>query len=194
MPVTNMHTTADRPRAAIVILARNSDADELAETLRVFEQRFNHRFHYPYIMLNDRPFDADFIDKIEHVVMAGYGAHAERRNSERTAESSSETTGRTDDSSNDSTSKSFTPSTNIPPPRILYGKVPAEQWTYPEWINQTRAAESRNLMKDIAYGTSESYRFMCRYQSGYSRAWSRMKAVALLCNTAIHVAPHPSSL
>lgn len=40
-----------RERAAVVILLRHSDLTELVPTLRNFEQRFNSRFRYPYVML-----------------------------------------------------------------------------------------------------------------------------------------------
>jgi alpha 1,2-mannosyltransferase len=42
-------------------------------------------------------------------------------------------------------------------------------WGYPSWINQTYAKETRDVLeeKNVDYGGSESYRFMCRYFSGY---------------------------
>eukprot|EP00887_Chlorella_sp_A99_P002719 scaffold6.g2719.t1 len=50
----------------------------------------------------------------------------------------------------------------------FFGTVPPEQWSYPPFINQTRAAEARAALKDrVPYGGSESYRFMCRYFSGF---------------------------
>lgn len=47
-------------------------------------------------------------------------------------------------------------------------QVPTELWLYPEWIDQERAAETRKKMqeKGIKYGGSESYRHMCRFNSG----------------------------
>lgn len=47
-------------------------------------------------------------------------------------------------------------------------KVPNELWTYPTDIDQERAAEARKdyTKKKIMYGDSESYRFMCRFNSG----------------------------
>ncbi|KAI1912790.1 alpha 1,2-mannosyltransferase 2.4.1 [Ophidiomyces ophidiicola] len=50
-----------------------------------------------------------------------------------------------------------------------YGKIPTEHWSYPEWIDQTKAAEARRIMeeKKIIYGGSSSYRHMCRYESGF---------------------------
>ncbi|KAJ1910098.1 alpha 1,2-mannosyltransferase 2.4.1 [Tieghemiomyces parasiticus] len=48
-----------------------------------------------------------------------------------------------------------------------YGLIPKEHWGYPPWISQQKAAETREKMKDIIYGSSESYRHMCRYESGF---------------------------
>lgn len=51
----------------------------------------------------------------------------------------------------------------------FYGLIPTEHWSYPEWIDQDKAAETRKDMHDrkIIYGDSESYRHMCRYESGF---------------------------
>lgn len=53
--------------------------------------------------------------------------------------------------------------------RVFYGQVPAAHWGYPEWINQTRAAEARQeaRQKAVMYAASESYRHMCRFFSGF---------------------------
>ncbi|KAL2861260.1 glycosyltransferase family 15 protein [Aspergillus lucknowensis] len=50
-----------------------------------------------------------------------------------------------------------------------FGEIPPEHWSYPDWIDQERAKEVREEMRDqkIIYGHSESYRHMCRYESGF---------------------------
>ncbi|KAJ2407082.1 hypothetical protein GGI10_005062, partial [Coemansia sp. RSA 2530] len=50
-----------------------------------------------------------------------------------------------------------------------FGLIPHEHWSYPEYINQTKAAEVREDMKmrKVIYGDNESYRHMCRYESGF---------------------------
>lgn len=51
---------------------------------------------------------------------------------------------------------------------VKFGILPKEHWSYPEWINQTKAAEIRaDAATKYIYGGSESYRHMCRYQSGF---------------------------
>lgn len=48
-----------------------------------------------------------------------------------------------------------------------YGLIPKEHWSYPDFIDQGRAAQAREDLKEIWYGGSESYRHMCRYESGF---------------------------
>ena len=55
--------------------------------------------------------------------------------------------------------------------RARYGKVAKEHWSFPEFINQDQAKATRERMAgdewNMPYGESESYRHMCRYQSGF---------------------------
>ncbi|KAL4808694.1 nucleotide-diphospho-sugar transferase [Aspergillus unguis] len=50
-----------------------------------------------------------------------------------------------------------------------FGEIPPEHWSYPDWIDQDKARQVREDMRDqkIIYGHSESYRHMCRYESGF---------------------------
>lgn len=48
-----------------------------------------------------------------------------------------------------------------------FGVIPNDHWSYPSWISTEKAAQTRNDMKNIIYGSSESYRHMCRYESGF---------------------------
>ena len=50
----------DRPSATFVILARNSDLDSTIQSVRNVEDRFNRKFGYPWVFLNDEPFTDDF--------------------------------------------------------------------------------------------------------------------------------------
>ncbi|EPE07004.1 alpha- mannosyltransferase ktr1 [Ophiostoma piceae UAMH 11346] len=54
--------TAPGPRmnATFVTLARNSDVWEVARSIRQVEDRFNKRYHYDWVFLNDKPFDDEF--------------------------------------------------------------------------------------------------------------------------------------
>ncbi|KAF9573847.1 alpha 1,2-mannosyltransferase 2.4.1 [Mortierella alpina] len=56
--------------------------------------------------------------------------------------------------------------TNAP---VKFGQIPKEHWSYPPHINQTHAALCRKdmAMRQVPYGESESYRHMCRFESGF---------------------------
>lgn len=51
--------------------------------------------------------------------------------------------------------------------RARYGLIPKKHWTYPEYVDQDKAREIRESRKwaQITYGSSESYRHMCRFNS-----------------------------
>ncbi|KKA28891.1 hypothetical protein TD95_004154 [Thielaviopsis punctulata] len=54
--------TAPGPRmnATFVTLARNQDVWDIAKSIRQIEDRFNRRYNYDWVFLNDKPFDATF--------------------------------------------------------------------------------------------------------------------------------------
>lgn len=140
----------DKQNAAIVILCRNEDLEDLSKTLSNFEKRFNSQFKYPYILVNDKPFTAKFEKAIRRLIAKGSGA------------------------------------------QVKFGLVPREHWSYPAWIDQAKAADARKAMSNVMYGGSESYRFMCRYYSGfffdhpllrdYKYYWRIEPGVSYLCN------------
>ena len=67
----------------------------------------------------------------------------------------------------DDTFKAIT--TSLVSGKTRYGKIPKEHWSFPDWIDQEKAASVREEMKakKIIYGDSVSYRHMCRYESGF---------------------------
>lgn len=50
-----------RENAALVMLAQNSEIDAARRTVQSVEDRFNRWFHYPYVFLNDQPWDPEFV-------------------------------------------------------------------------------------------------------------------------------------
>ena len=122
-PVKIPTTAGSKVNATFVTLARNSDTWELAKSIRHVEDRFNHKFNYDWVFLNDEPFDEKF--------------------------------------------KKVT--TNLVSGKTKYGLIPKEHWSFPEWIDEAKAARTREEMKqkNIIYGGSKSYRHMCRYESGF---------------------------
>ncbi|PSS05310.1 alpha-1,2 mannosyltransferase KTR1 [Coniella lustricola] len=58
----DLTSTAPGPRmnATFVTLARNSDVWDIARSIRQVEDRFNRRYNYDWVFLNDKPFDSTF--------------------------------------------------------------------------------------------------------------------------------------
>ncbi|KAJ2665686.1 hypothetical protein IWW48_000137 [Coemansia sp. RSA 1200] len=54
-------------RAAFVVLVRNSELFGMKRAMRQIEDRYNSRFNYPYVFLNDVPFTEEF--KVETAAM-----------------------------------------------------------------------------------------------------------------------------
>ncbi|KAJ1947090.1 hypothetical protein GGF37_000675 [Kickxella alabastrina] len=57
-------------RAAIVALVRNSDLFGLRLAIRQIEDRFNRKFQYPYIFVNDEPFTEEFKQGVRDLTRA----------------------------------------------------------------------------------------------------------------------------
>jgi alpha 1,2-mannosyltransferase len=55
------HNTT-RVKAAFVILTRNNELEALRYTMQQLEARFNHKFNYSYVFLNDVEFTQEFKD------------------------------------------------------------------------------------------------------------------------------------
>jgi len=139
--------------ATFVTLARNSDVWEIAKSIRQVEDRFNRRYNYDWVFLNDKEFDETFINITSSLVSG----------------------------------------------KTHYGLIPKEHWSFPEWIDQDKAAKVREDMKQrkIIYGDSVSYRHMCRFESGfffrqplmmnYDYYWRVEPSVELYCD--IHYDP-----
>lgn len=110
-------------RAAFVTLARNLDLYSLITSIKGVEDRFNHRYHYDWVFLNDEEFSDEF-KKITLSIISG---------------------------------------------KTKYGVIPKEHWLYPTFIDQQKAAEVRQKMKEdkIIYGDLELYRHMCRFELGF---------------------------
>lgn len=53
-------STGRRAKAAVVILARNGDLKGVMYSMKQFEDRFNRKFNYPYVFLNEEKFSDTF--------------------------------------------------------------------------------------------------------------------------------------
>ncbi|KAL2888808.1 glycolipid 2-alpha-mannosyltransferase [Ceratocystis lukuohia] len=70
--------TAPGPRmnATFVTLARNSDVWDIAKSIRQVEDRFNRRYNYDWVFMNDKPFDSTF-KKVTSSLVSGQAHYAE---------------------------------------------------------------------------------------------------------------------
>lgn len=107
--------------ATFVSLVRNKEIWKMAESIRSVEDRFNDKYHYNWLFINDEQFTEQF-----------------------------KTTAKT-----------------LCSGKVTFSLIPKEHWGYPEHIDLERAKESRKRLELLPYGDSESYRHMCRYQSGF---------------------------
>lgn len=110
-------------KATFVSLARNTDLNALLDSIRQVEDRFNGKYQYDWVFLNDKPFD-DTFKAVTTALVSG---------------------------------------------KTKYGLIPAEHWGFPSWIDQEKAALTREQMREakVIYGDSIPYRHMCRYESGF---------------------------
>ncbi len=113
----------ERENATFVSLVRNSELWAMVDSIRHVEDRFNRKFKYDWVFLNDEPFSDEF----------------------------------------------KTVTTSLISGTTRYGLIPKEHWGYPDFVDQALAAEKRQQMaaQGIIYADSESYRHMCRFESGF---------------------------
>ncbi|KAK6359309.1 hypothetical protein TWF696_000472 [Orbilia brochopaga] len=50
-----------KEKASFVMLIRNQELEDALKSMKQIEDRFNHRYHYPWTFLNDVPFSDEFI-------------------------------------------------------------------------------------------------------------------------------------
>lgn len=114
---------APRAKAGFIVLVRNQELNDMRNSMRDVEEKFNRKYGYPWIFLNNEEFTDEFKKGVQQMTRS----------------------------------------------EVRFGLVPKEHWSYPDWISQEKAAQTRKTMKakKIIYGDSESYRHMCRFQSGF---------------------------
>ena len=50
----------ERANATFVFLCRNNDVNGVVSSIQQMEDRFNRRYHYPWVLLNEEPFTEEF--------------------------------------------------------------------------------------------------------------------------------------
>lgn len=53
-----------RENAVIVVVCREWELDNITETIKTLEERFNHKYHYPYAFINDQKFSQHFMSQV----------------------------------------------------------------------------------------------------------------------------------
>lgn len=70
LPKENLTYTGRKANAAFVILARNGDLNGVMKSMKQMEDRFNKRFQYPYVFLNEEQFSEDFKKRTSEITDA----------------------------------------------------------------------------------------------------------------------------
>lgn len=127
-----------KPNAALLILCRNEDLGELLPTLHALESTFN---SHP---LTSYPY-----------VLLNDQAFTPHFKSKLTTHLQ------------DSRQRFGGP--HALPPDLRFGQIPKEHWSAPDWIDWDLAQRKWKVLDAIKvpYAMSESYRHMCRFQSGF---------------------------
>ncbi|GEQ67395.1 hypothetical protein JCM33374_g1059 [Metschnikowia sp. JCM 33374] len=61
---------APRANAAFVMLARNSEVNDVVSSMKSMERHFNQWFNYPWVFLNDEEFDDEFKEAVQKTTKA----------------------------------------------------------------------------------------------------------------------------
>lgn len=64
---TEPQTDEPRANAVLVVLARNKEYPGVISSMQSLERHFNRWFHYPYVFLNDEPFNSTFKEAVKNV-------------------------------------------------------------------------------------------------------------------------------
>ncbi|KAJ7774840.1 glycosyltransferase family 15 protein [Mycena metata] len=131
-------TQEHRANATFVFLARNSDINGVVASIQSMEDRFNKKYNYPWVFLNDEPFTEEF-KRCVVSLLSSPTLTLPRRVSVLT-----------------DANVSF----GLIPPE--HWNQP--EWIDED---RARMGRQKMMMKGIIYGGSVPYRNMCRFNSGF---------------------------
>ena len=116
---------------------RNSDLAGITSTIIQLERKFNEHFRYPYVFLNDVPFEQTFKEWSIPTTQSRLSGLIDPKNHSRV--------------------------TKLTKSKVEFGLIPAEHWNQPQWINETKASLARQrLLKDgVAYGGEFAMLILC---------------------------------
>ncbi|KAH0830584.1 glycolipid 2-alpha-mannosyltransferase-domain-containing protein [Lanmaoa asiatica] len=127
-----------KANATFVMLVRNGDRLGIMSSMKQLEDRFNRKFNYPYVLLNDEPFTEEF-KQYDIYQVCGFCLRI-------------------------SLARYISALTHA---EVEFGLIPKEHWVQPPWIDEEKASAAReNMVKEnVIYGGA--YRNMCRFNSGF---------------------------
>lgn len=118
-----------KANATFVVLARNNDLAALVGSVRDMEERFNRKYRYPYVFLNEEPFTWEFIKCVNNVSVLSPAHSPDRRISA------------------------------LSDAKMEFGIIPKQHWVQPAWVDEDKAKKSRDKLSSegVMYGGSLSY-------------------------------------
>jgi alpha 1,2-mannosyltransferase len=108
----------------MVMLARNSDMDNAVRSVRRVQDRFNAKFGYPWVFLNEEPFTDEF-------KQCGFSLEV----------------------SPVLTDRNFRRISNVVDGKVEFGLIPHDDWFPPDWIDEDKAAAGRKKLENVIYGS-----------------------------------------
>jgi len=107
---------SDRANATFVFLCRNSDLPGVVASIQQMEDRFNRKYGYPWVLLNEEPFTEEFKEYANLPHLSPRMTRVYRR---------------------------VRVLTDAP---VHFGQIPPEHWYQPEWIDEEQATANRLRM------------------------------------------------
>ena len=111
------------------MLARNSDIQGAVKSVKQMEDRFNKRFRYPYVFLNEEPFSDQFKECVALPHSRSFVALTVCRCDRRRVSGLTDAT-------------------------VEFGLIPPDHWHQPDWIDEEKASAARDAMakNNVIYG------------------------------------------
>lgn len=69
--ITKPNDNYDREDATFVVVCRNEEIYDILQTIQITQDRFNHRYNYDWVFLNDKQFDVHFMHTVAQFIPKG---------------------------------------------------------------------------------------------------------------------------
>ena len=98
--------------------------DNAVRSVRRVQDRFNRKFNYPWVFLNEVPFTDEFK---QCVFLLDLSPILTNRNSRRVS--------------------------NVIDGKVEFGLIPRDDWFQPDWIDEDKATAGRKKLENVIYGS-----------------------------------------